>query len=403
MTSASNFLINGSMAEENPRKHPGIIKNKFQPFPERLKHAIHEVTKDTPLKQLKKEGHAFRNYLRFRQPPMDKEDVHAKKIEIIEELKEQYPNQEIPKNILNKVLKERIYNWQPLNFNRHLGLIYLVSQSTSELAVLRRVLRELHQRTNFTPRSVFDFGSGVGSVIWAVDEIWPSLVNEFYCVDVSSDMIDLAKEIASKVFSERTCSKMFHRQFSPSPSTRKFDLVVSSHTLLELPSAASRKETLSLLWEQTSGYLVLIEKGTLHGFKILKEARNILLNEMSKSGTSSIVAPCPHHGPCPKKNLSNKSFCHFQVPFQNDICDLPLKFESFSYLVLSKEGEESKSWSRVVQPVLKRSRHVILRLCNPLGQLEETIVTPTKHGKFCYRCAKATSWGDLFPYRELDK
>lgn len=54
-------------------------------------------------------------------------------------------------------------------------------------------------------------------------------------------------------------------------------------------------------------------------------------------------------------------------------------------------------WPRLVQPTLVRSKHTICRMCTAKGNLQEIIFTQSKHGKFAYRCAKSSSWGDRLP------
>jgi hypothetical protein len=48
----------------------------------------------------------------------------------------------------------------------------------------------------------------------------------------------------------------------------KYDVVVSAYTLLELPSARSRLETIISLWNKTNKYLIIVEQGTNAGFKV---------------------------------------------------------------------------------------------------------------------------------------
>uniref|UniRef100_A0A1B0APS8 Uncharacterized protein n=1 Tax=Glossina palpalis gambiensis TaxID=67801 RepID=A0A1B0APS8_9MUSC len=36
-------------------------------------------------------------------------------------------------------------------------------------------------------------------------------------------------------------------------------------------------------------------------------------------------------------------------------------------------------------------------MCPSKGKLQETIFTKSKHGRFAYRCAKASRWGDRLP------
>ena len=109
--------------------------------------------------------------------------------------------------------------------------------------------------------------------------------------------------------------------------TLKYDLVVSSNSLLELPSAQDRLATLHSLWErvETGGYLVLADTGTNAGFHVIAEARDYL-NQISRLAAEQVeeedgvpsltgghcVSPCPHDGPCPRHSLDSVP-CNFPV------------------------------------------------------------------------------------------
>lgn len=70
---------------------------------------------------------------------------------------------------VNKVLKERTYNWQPVDYTEHISRVYLWSRFVPDYAVLVKVLEEIYkQLPDFKPHSVFDFGSGIGTAIWLV-------------------------------------------------------------------------------------------------------------------------------------------------------------------------------------------------------------------------------------------
>ena len=88
----------------------------------------------------------------------------------------------------------------------------------------------------------------------------------------------------------------------------KYDLVLCSNTLLELPTAEQRLSTINSLWERVEeeGYLVLMETGTNAGFHVVAEARDFLnqLNQQSEDENGlhvgHVVAPCPHDSACPR-------------------------------------------------------------------------------------------------------
>lgn len=66
-----------------------------------------------------------------------------------------------------KILKQNVYNWQPINFDKLTCLTYLVGRSVQNYAVMRKIFNEIKLRDkDFNPQTLFDFGSGVGTVMW---------------------------------------------------------------------------------------------------------------------------------------------------------------------------------------------------------------------------------------------
>lgn len=69
----------------------------------------------------------------------------------------------------------------------------MLGRSAQEFSTVLRVFSEIAARNvNFRPRSYFDFGSGVGTGIWAASHLWKHSIYEYYLVDASRDMNDLA-------------------------------------------------------------------------------------------------------------------------------------------------------------------------------------------------------------------
>lgn len=53
----------------------------------------------------------------------------------------------------------------------------------------------------------------------------------------------------------------------------------------------TRLETLMTLWNKCDGYMVLIENGTNAGFQLIEEARDLLIQQSKKDGSSYLFAP----------------------------------------------------------------------------------------------------------------
>ncbi|XP_006624305.2 methyltransferase-like protein 17, mitochondrial [Apis dorsata] len=404
-----NELISNN--EFKHRRHPGIIKLKRVEQPswliKTIKNILHDVTISS--KMINESSKKLATHLNNRHPPPEKEDINLKLQEVQSRI---YPHiheaQNLNKNdILNnskalKLFKSLIYNWSPISYNKYISLAYLISRSVPEYSVLYKIFNEIvNSDKNFIPKTLFDYGSGTGTVIWAASQFWYKSIKEYYCVDVSRDMNELSEYLIKNATPKINTNYVFYRQFFPASPIPTYDIVVSAYSLLELPNQISRLETILKLWNKTERYLIIVEQGTNIGFKIINEAREFILNYKKNASNVHVFSPCPHDAQCPRYVTDNTP-CNFEVSYLT----LPIgekseyKHERYSYVVLKKDkrSEDDCKWPRIVRPVLKRSKHVICRMCTASGELEEQIFTTWKNGKNTYRCARCSEWGDRLPF-----
>lgn len=66
--------------------------------------------------------------------------------------------------------------------------------------------------------------------------------------------------------------------------------MLSAFSLLELPDARTRLQTLRTLWAKCDRFLVIVEQGTRAGFNVVTEARDYLLYS-SGADTCRVFAP----------------------------------------------------------------------------------------------------------------
>lgn len=406
--------------EYKPRKHPGIIQSKTISLPQKFITAMENVLSDFPLKSLLKSADSMSRYLKFRLPPTENKDLKhiTEKAEkdVLDSIKNyEIRNEEDEKRIkqsindkTKKLLKMRLYNWQPIKYDIQNSLIYMLARSAQEYAVLVKIMAEISLRDpDFKPRSLFDFGSGVGLGTWAAISFWQKYIYEYFNVDISRDMNDLAQILLKNGSStgNSDIQGAFYRQFFPA-SRNSYDLVISSYSLFELPSVQSRIETILKLWNKTENYLIIVEQGTHAGFQIVNELRDFILQLNNGNSGGYVFSPCPHDFICPKTLLDKPKTCHFPVnyfplPFSNK---KEVHHELYSYVVLKKgQRDEKMEWPRLVEPTLVRSKHSICRMCNREGKLKEIIFSASKHGKPLYYCARNTRWGDALPIEVNDE
>lgn len=396
-------------------KHPGIqIKNVH--FPENISLAIKSVFVDTPMKAVENDSLQLVNYLKCRHAPPENSKINEKRQNIINDLlskrgidassksKEEFEIKN--EKTISWAMKQQVYSWKSVLYDKYTSLKYLLGRGPAEYAVLKKIFEEIKTNSEgFTPCTFYDFGSGVGTGTWALNDTWYKYMDEYLTIDISTDMNDLAKNIITQAYKESSFPiNRFHQKRYLSTPANRYDIVLCAYSLFEMPSAMERLRTILNLWKKTEHFLVLVEHGTNAGFTILNEARDFLI-ENSKHDSAYVFAPCPHESRCPRF-LKDATPCNFLVRYTN--FNLPnkniLRSETYSYLVLRRGNRpNSPAWPRIVRPTLPRSRHIICRMCCSNGKLEEVIITVCKHGKTAYKCAKKSQWGDMLPVTITDK
>lgn len=94
---------------------------------------------------------------------------------------------------------------------------------------------------------------------------------------------------------------------------------------------------------------------------------------------------CPHESVCPRQQSQDGTPCNFEIGYMPVLSHSSvMQKERFSYVILSKgpRPNDLPNWPRVVRPILKRSRHIICRMCMPSGNLQEIVLTAAKDSKY---------------------
>ncbi|KAM3604346.1 uncharacterized protein V6R79_009781 [Siganus canaliculatus] len=406
---------------EAHRKHPGVTNLKTLRLPEELQVAARSIIHRAQVTRLTDRTHTLTNFLWSRKRAVEVSTLRKKAVALEKELWEKamekrgdIDEQTLADRVRRKVfseLRRTTYHWTAMKYDEELGVVYMAARLAGGYAAVRRAINEIKKRDpTFAPQTLLDFGSGLGTVVWASHSCWGDTLKEMVCVDSSGPMNILAERLlkGDDERAEPHIKHVYFRQFLPVSPKVQFDLVVAAFTLSELPSVKEREEIVLTLWRKTSSYLVLVENGTKEGHQMLMEARDTLLKNQEKTvldtRATSVFAPCPHEEVCPKLAAAPSTPCNFQQLYH----PLPLpghserQTEKFSYLILTRAeaaeaGTEGVDWARLIAPVQRRSRHVHCRLCCPDGQLEHQVVTARKHSRDVYRCARSSDWGDQLP------
>ncbi|KAK3591001.1 hypothetical protein CHS0354_020359 [Potamilus streckersoni] len=396
------------------RKHPGIMRQRRIQVPERLDSAVNVLAERYLNQSVLEEANKMNQRLQMRHVPIEDLEKRALGEQIRADITKQAETKavHIPEKSkndwitsrVNKMLKTVSGHWQSFDYTGHNGLVYVISRLAKNYSVISQCLLEIHKRDEqFVPRSVYNYGSGTGSCVWAAHEIWKKSVFEYYCVDPVQDMNTIARLLLQDGEEQKQMyiRGVYFRQFSPSDEKNTFELVVSGYTLLEQPNRSERLKTIERLWNMTQNYLVLVEVGSFAGYSVIMEARDFILHKTTEDQEPEghVFAPCPHDLQCPKKSLE-KVPCTFEV----DLKQLAYRKgqpeqERYSYIIIKrgKRNEGTSQWPRLIQPSVCASDHTHCKVCCPDGYLNQVIITKSKHSRELYKCSQISKWGDLLP------
>ncbi|XP_053597776.1 methyltransferase-like protein 17, mitochondrial [Microplitis demolitor] len=399
-----------------PRKQPGVILRTVVRLPEWLTNAMKRALDEHPRKTIVEDAAGLYRHLNGRHPPPEQELINLKYSEVSKSL---YNNskymtaldgsdeemQEKMHHDTVKILKRKVHPWAPIQYDKYRGLMYMVARGSHDYAILYRILLEIKERDpGFKPKTLLDFGSGIGTVSWVASQFWTKSLNEYLCIDASEEISNLAEWFAK--LSQPRIKNIFFKQYLPVTNNPTFDIVVSAFTLMELPSRKSRIETILNLWRRADRYLVLVEQGTNAGFKLINEAREFIthlidVHKKRELYEAFIFSPCPHELKCPRIEDGTNTPCNFEVRF------FPMSYnrrdhifsERYSYIVFKKGSSrgDNEKWPRIVRETIVHSGHAICRMCTSEGKLQEIIFSKSKHDRPLYYCARKSLWGDRLP------
>lgn len=307
-----------------------------------------------------------------------------------------------------------------VEYNPASAVAYLFSRMPYSYQVCKRVLNEvLFRMPDFKPKSVLDFGAGLGSAVWAAFHTYDPLITKYAAVEPNRDMRRLGKFLTSTLSSEILWVESITMIPGAGIERGKFDIIFLSHVLQEIPTSKLRLMILETLWNRLSnnGVLIVIEPGSPKGFRFITDIRKWVIEKGRED--ANIIAPCPHHDACPLAEKSN-TWCHFsQLSYKYDkdvitktqkekqvfnekFCYLTIKKGKIPSNIYKKESEaktpEEKSffWERIVRPIISKHQHRIVDLCTKNGKFERRIISKSHGGHGGYRSIKRFNWGDLW-------
>ena len=295
------------------------------------------------------------------------------------------------------------------------AMAHVMMEFPTSFSVIDRILREMRVRfPQDDIQTVLDWGSGGGTVKWAIKQHYPNSVIVEH--DNNAKMLEIS-------------NTLLPRDPNHVPSSSSFDMCVASFVLKELVDSSAIDQLVDLFIEKSPKFILFVDEGTQFGFERITRIRNKFIELTGWS----IVAPCLHNKPCPilnpstgatkgnkrsenkaeEKILTSKEYCHFEqrlenTSFMNELISVGERTgftdTKYTYILVRRAVEntdepELARWvGRILLPGLKRNGHVINDLCDRDGHVSRHINTKSQ-GKEIYYDAKKSSWGDLWPHR----
>ncbi|XP_060080405.1 methyltransferase-like protein 17, mitochondrial [Ylistrum balloti] len=417
------------MEKENikRRKHPGrFAQNKLLPLPTKLVDGVDIVMQKYGRKSTPEEAKKLDNSITGRHPPPEPEVLREKVSMINQKLDKK--NKRDPstmseeerqtflvnrKSKIQQILRHTTHLQKSIDYTGYNTIVYLLARVSKNYNIIRTCLSEIEKRDpGFLPSAVYNFGSGLGTAVWASNTVWGSAVKQYYCLDPATDMSTLARLLLQEgdEFKKMVIPGVFFRNKPPSHTSLPFPLVVSAFTLLEQPSKIKRLELIEHLWNMTSDYLVLIENGTYAGHTVIQEAKEWLLQSPfePQSRTTAdeephVFAPCPHDKKCPKFAIKDlKIACTFSAsfePLKQYKTDLNKLTTSYSYVIMKrgKVNTPDAKWPRIVQAMPQNDHHTHCRMCCHDASIRHYVVSKKKTMRPVYEIVRRSHWGDKIP------
>lgn len=265
------------------------------------------------------------------------------------------------------------------------ALAYFFTRFLATYTVAKNILVKLVSEHSIACQSVLDLGAGLGSFSLAAGDVFSQEL-QLTLVEENNAMLSLSK----KIFSHLKKDALWIESTYVNPlDVKPLDIAVFCYTLTELEEK-DVYQALDNSIELFNRAVIIVEPGTLHGYRRILKIREYLLSK-----GLYLLMPCPHQKACP---LLSPDWCHFSArlprhPVHKYLKQAQLGYEDekFSYLIFSKKPSQTTS-ARVLMPPRKSSGFISLKLCQKNGTAQEKNIT--KKEKDFFKKSKKLSWGD---------
>lgn len=265
------------------------------------------------------------------------------------------------------------------------AIAYAVSRMPATFGAVSSVIEQVNDLYNPSIRNIADFGAGTGTASIALNEKLD--IQEINCFEREEAMIKIGEKIFNEIPELKLKTQWEKFDITKQEIKNKFDLVIASYVINEIKED-DFAEIINKMWSATEKILIIVEPGTVQGYKNIMKAKEILIEK-----NANIIAPCM----CENCNLPKDDWCNFSCRIQRSKIhketkngNSPFEDEKYIYIAVSRENI-TKEKSRVIRHPLIYSGCVKLKLCTKSGIKEETI---TKKDKEKYKIARKIKNGE---------
>lgn len=266
-------------------------------------------------------------------------------------------------------------------------LAYQIARMPATFGASLAALQHTLHHVKLIPESMIDVGAGTGAAAWAANEVYD--LKTITCLERETAMIAAGQHLMKDAGARLRAASWLNHDLVRSNMDIKADLVMASYVLNEL-KPGDRLSVLRKIWDATSQVLIVVCPGTPTDYQKMIEIRDMIL----KFEEASIVAPCPHSGPC---LMALDDWCHFKTRIPRSRFhkyvksgEVPYEDEKFTYMSIGRTSTKQTN-ARILRHPQTNRNSISLTVCTPS---KIAIVDISKSDKLLYKAAKKAKCGD---------
>ena len=263
--------------------------------------------------------------------------------------------------------------------------VYAAVRMPATFGAISAAIEYTLQRYDFQCESLIDVGAGTGAATFAAAQYFS--MNKITCIERTGVMRDTGIALMEE-YGINPAPEWVEADITHATCNMTADMVISSYMFNEFDSPSVIKVAESL-WNMTNQVLLIVEPGTVKGYNILMNIRNVLLQK-----GAHIAAPCIKENDCPMKE---DDWCHFTIRVprsrlhrQIKKADVPYEDEKFSYIAFVKSDVEKHGVRVLRHPIVTKNmvRHTV---CTGTEILHKEY---SKRDKELFKTARKAQAGD---------